>query len=97
MNYSQGITPAGAEVPTDAGDSLKTLLSQVVSVLGRRLDLPEYGPDDDFFASGGTSFLAALCSSDLRKLGISVAIQDLFVAKTPRALAEQINQKQEVS
>jgi Phosphopantetheine attachment site len=71
-------------------ESVDALVAEVVAVLGRRLEAASYGPDDDFFTQGGTSFLAALCTADLRKRGITVAVQDLFVATTPRALAYRI-------
>ncbi|MEU6194000.1 phosphopantetheine-binding protein [Streptomyces sp. NPDC047061] len=62
----------------------------IADVFGRRLDGASVDPDDDFFQRGGSSFLAALCTAELRKQGIVLAIQDIFVAPTPRSLALRI-------
>ncbi|NUP49827.1 MAG: hypothetical protein HOW97_21320 [Catenulispora sp.] len=72
------------------------LADRVAAVFGKRLDVPDYGPDDDFFGRGGSSFLAALCVADLKKAGLTLAIQDVFLAKTPRAVAERIAAPQKV-
>lgn len=66
------------------------LIPQITDVFQRRLDSAELGPDDDFFHHGGSSFLAALCTSDLRKKGVVLSIQDLFLAPSARALAVRV-------
>ncbi|MEU7340201.1 phosphopantetheine-binding protein [Streptomyces sp. NPDC007074] len=63
---------------------------QITEVFQRRLDSSELGPDDDFFHRGGSSFLAALCTADLRKKGMVLSIQDLFLAPSAKALATRV-------
>ena len=70
--------------------SVEELVQRIVDVFERRLDCASLGPDDDFFQRGGSSFLAALCTAELRKQGIVLAIQDIFVATTPQSLALRI-------
>lgn len=84
----------GDEPETDG--SPDALLSQIVTVFASRLESTTCGHDDDFFVQGGTSFLAAVCVSDLRKKGVLLTLQDLFIAKTPRELAHRIQPLQKV-
>jgi len=56
---------------------------------------PEIAVDDDFFtALGGDSLAAALCISVLREdpATASLAVRDLYEARTPEALARRIQQ-----
>ncbi|GAA1983330.1 phosphopantetheine-binding protein [Catenulispora subtropica] len=81
----------------DSGDAPDGgLVPLIAAVFGRRLQVPDFGADDDFFGRGGSSFLAALCVADLKKAGLRLAIQDVFLAKTPRAVAERIESPQKV-
>jgi thioesterase domain-containing protein/acyl carrier protein len=58
----------------------------------RVLDVPEVSPDDDFFALGGHSILAAqLFALIERELGCSVPLAALYDAATPRALASVLS------
>ncbi|MEO6088252.1 MAG: methyltransferase [Umezawaea sp.] len=72
--------------PVAAGTSVLDLIREVYSA---RLGKP-CGPDDNFFALGGESFIAAMCVRDLRERGMTVAIRDLFTHNTPRTLAERL-------
>lgn len=74
----------------DSGIGVDTLIPQITEVFQRRLDAAQFGPDDDFFRHGGSSFLAALCTADLRKRGVALSIQDLFLAPSARALAARV-------
>jgi hypothetical protein len=69
---------------------------RIAAVFGRRLEVVGFGVDDDFFGRGGSSFLAALCVADLKKAGVRLAIQDVFLGKTPRAVAERLESPQRV-
>ncbi|QIS05495.1 amino acid adenylation domain-containing protein [Nocardia brasiliensis] len=51
------------------------------------LELDSIGPDDDFFALGGHSLTAMRLVGRLRRLGVRVAITDVFDAPTARTLA----------
>lgn len=51
------------------------------------------GPDDNFFAIGGNSFNAAICVHELRRIGHSVSLRDLFECKTAAELAARIDSR----
>jgi thioesterase domain-containing protein/acyl carrier protein len=58
----------------------------------RVLNVPEIAPDDDFFALGGHSILAAqLFASIERELGCTAPLATLYDAATPRALASVLS------
>jgi len=86
---NDGRAPRGSEQKA-SDTSVEELVQRIADVFGRRLDCASLGPDDDFFQRGGSSFLAALCTAELRKQGITLAIQDIFVASTPQSLALRI-------
>ncbi|WP_067716001.1 amino acid adenylation domain-containing protein [Nocardia yamanashiensis] len=54
------------------------------------LSLLSVGPDDDFFAAGGHSLTAVRLVGRLRRAGMEVVLDDVFEARTPRALASRI-------
>lgn len=54
------------------------------------LSIPEIGLDEDFFAAGGHSLTAVRLIGRLRRAGITVVLDDVFAAPTPRALAARI-------
>ncbi|GAA2048412.1 hypothetical protein GCM10009839_62470 [Catenulispora yoronensis] len=83
-------------VSGSASTSVDELVLLIAGVFGRRLEVPDFGADDDFFGRGGSSFLAALCVAELKKAGLALAIQDVFLGKTPRAVAERIESLQKV-
>ncbi|MEU3603540.1 amino acid adenylation domain-containing protein, partial [Streptomyces sp. NPDC006798] len=63
----------------------------VTGVLADVLGVPEFAPDDDFFAFGGHSLLASRVVARLRRaLGAECAIRDVFEARTARVLAERL-------
>ena len=68
------------------------LLHAILPLWQRVLDVPEVSPDDDFFALGGHSILAAqLFALIERELGCSVPLATLYDAATPRALASVLS------
>jgi amino acid adenylation domain-containing protein len=82
-----GSTEAAAEAtddPVRADPVLAETLGIVRAVLGRQ----DIGPDDDFFAVGGHSLLAAELSMRLgARFGTSVPLREVIDHPTPRALA----------
>ncbi|MFE6049794.1 amino acid adenylation domain-containing protein [Kitasatospora sp. NPDC056446] len=77
--------PASAPVDTPTGHA-------VVDLWRELLDDPGVGPDDDFFARGGHSLIAARMLVRVKeRLGTEMRISDLLAAPTARALAARID------
>ncbi|MEU8778365.1 amino acid adenylation domain-containing protein [Streptomyces sp. NPDC048606] len=76
----------GTDTPaTDpAGDAALTAL---VGILTATLPGVEVDADTDFFRAGGDSILAITVVNRARALGLPIAPRDVFLLKTPRALA----------
>ena len=56
------------------------------------LEIPQIGPDDDFFQMGGSSLLALSLQMEAEKKGKHLNYSDIFDYPTPRLLAEKTNQ-----
>lgn len=64
----------------------------VTEAMAAVLEVPEPGPDDDFFALGGHSLLAIRLVLGLRRaFGIEMTVAELFADRTPAALAARID------
>ncbi|MFI6846749.1 acyl carrier protein [Kitasatospora sp. NBC_00085] len=69
--------------PTAVEETLRELFAQVLELDGRQISL-----DDDFFSLGGHSQLAIRLAALARKrLGVKVAVADVFSAPTVAGLA----------
>ncbi|MEU3708482.1 non-ribosomal peptide synthetase [Streptomyces catenulae] len=75
------------DAPVAVTDSV---LDALTGVFADALSLPEAGADTDFFAAGGDSIVAITVVNRARALGVPIAPRDVFVLKTPRALAESV-------
>ncbi|BDB61763.1 dimodular nonribosomal peptide synthase [Rhodococcus sp. RDE2] len=63
----------------------------VAGVFAEVLGVERVGADDDFFALGGNSLLAVRVASQLKKYGLTMKLQWLFVDSTPAGLAERLD------
>ncbi|GGU24595.1 non-ribosomal peptide synthetase [Lentzea flava] len=70
--------PVGSEAPA---------LAALVEVFAAALPGSSVDADTDFFAAGGDSIIAIGVVNRARALGVRFAPRDLFLCKTPRALA----------
>ncbi|MFH8610169.1 amino acid adenylation domain-containing protein [Streptomyces sp. NPDC018029] len=80
---------AGDAVPADvAGDSV---LAALVGIFSETLPGDTTADaDTDFFAAGGDSIVAITVINRARALGLRIAPRDVFLFRTPRALAEHL-------
>ncbi|WP_326700403.1 amino acid adenylation domain-containing protein [Streptomyces sp. NBC_01754] len=70
------------------GGEPRTARERVVrDVFAAVLGAPEVRTDDDFFALGGDSILSIQLVSRIRKAGLAVTPRDVFVHRTPEAVA----------
>ncbi|MBP2348252.1 amino acid adenylation domain-containing protein/non-ribosomal peptide synthase protein (TIGR01720 family) [Streptomyces cinnamonensis] len=77
---------AGAEHETPAV-SPDTALAALVDIFTDTLPAAAVDADCDFFRAGGDSILAITVVNRARALGIAIAPRDVFLLRTPRALA----------
>ncbi|MFI6945715.1 amino acid adenylation domain-containing protein [Streptomyces sp. NPDC050422] len=68
-------------------------LAALVGVFGDVLPGSTVDADTDFFMAGGDSILAITVINRARALGLLIAPRDVFLFKTPRALAEQLDSR----
>ncbi|PKV77615.1 amino acid adenylation domain-containing protein [Nocardia fluminea] len=66
------------------------LVSVIRTAMSAVLSVSDIGPDDDFFRAGGHSLTAVRVMGRLRRAGLTVVLDDVFEAPTPRALADRI-------
>ncbi|WP_211336287.1 amino acid adenylation domain-containing protein [Nocardia tenerifensis] len=77
--------PALPRVPGSAANT--DVLEAIRECSASVLEVESVGADDDFFALGGHSLTAMRLVGQLRRVGIRVAITDVFDAPTPSELA----------
>ncbi|MEU7827689.1 non-ribosomal peptide synthase/polyketide synthase [Nonomuraea sp. NPDC049129] len=80
-------SPARAAVVGDAGGSPVAVLRALYAEV---LRLDGVGPDDDFFVLGGDSIIAIQLVNLARRRSLRLSPRDVFVHRTPAALAEAI-------
>ncbi|MEU2608430.1 condensation domain-containing protein [Streptomyces albus] len=65
--------------------------ARVCALWARVLELPRVGLDDNFFQLGGRSLTAVrVVRAVLAEFGVSLSVQQVFEAPTPRAFAERV-------
>ncbi|MFB7921153.1 amino acid adenylation domain-containing protein, partial [Streptomyces sp. NPDC056081] len=86
--------PPTAEVPAGRGELTGTegefALDTLVDVFARTLPGVAVDADTDFFGAGGDSIVAITLINRARTLGLPLTPRDVFLHKTPRALAEHL-------
>ncbi|MFD5069821.1 amino acid adenylation domain-containing protein [Streptomyces sp. NPDC058369] len=77
-------------VPAPAADSAVAALTAVFAEVLPGAVVDE---DTDFFMAGGDSIVAITVINRARALGLAIAPRDVFLCKTPRALAEELRSR----
>ncbi|MFJ8111323.1 amino acid adenylation domain-containing protein [Streptomyces sp. NPDC096132] len=80
------VDPSG-DTPVAAGD---TALAALVGVFAETLPGAAVDADTDFFRAGGDSIVAITVINRARALGLPIAPRDVFLLRTPRALAAHL-------
>ncbi|GIF72989.1 Pls/PosA family non-ribosomal peptide synthetase [Asanoa siamensis] len=75
-----------------AGEELEGTQGWLAECWGDILGVPPTGPDDDFFASGGSSLSAAQLVTLLRGRYPSASVNDVYQHPTLRALARRLDE-----
>ncbi|MEU1405881.1 amino acid adenylation domain-containing protein [Streptomyces sp. NPDC005728] len=84
---SRDATPAAASDSVNENDSV---LAALVDLFAQTLPGSEVDGDTDFFRAGGDSIVAITVINRARALGLTIAPRDVFLFRTPRALAEHL-------
>ncbi|PSK59678.1 MULTISPECIES: non-ribosomal peptide synthetase [Streptomyces] len=80
-------TPSAEPAPHGGNDSV---LATLVGLFAETLPGSAPDADTDFFAAGGDSIVAITVINRARAAGLPVAPRDVFLLRTPRALAEHL-------
>ncbi|MFD5141182.1 amino acid adenylation domain-containing protein [Streptomyces sp. NPDC058378] len=84
---------AAAEAVPHATASGPALAALVEIFAGALPGSPAVDGDTDFFMAGGDSIVAITVINRARALGLSIAPRDVFLFRTPRALAEHLGSR----
>ncbi|MEU1935481.1 amino acid adenylation domain-containing protein [Streptomyces coeruleorubidus] len=87
--YQFAASPRGAtshDAPADENSAVAAL----VDIFTQTLPGTAVDADTDFFHAGGDSIIAITVVNRARTLGLPIAPRDVFLHKTPRALAEHL-------
>ncbi|MFB6846403.1 amino acid adenylation domain-containing protein [Streptomyces sp. NPDC056373] len=87
--YQRAAPPRGA-TSHDAPADEHSALAMLVEVFTQTLPGTAVDADTDFFRAGGDSIIAITVVNRARTLGLPIAPKDVFLLKTPRALAEHL-------
>ncbi|MDX3129588.1 amino acid adenylation domain-containing protein [Streptomyces europaeiscabiei] len=87
--------PWTATDPRHLGDPVSpqpgaSALAALVGIFAETLSGSEVDADTDFFRAGGDSIVAITVINRARALGLPIAPRDVFLLRTPRALAEHL-------
>ncbi|MFF6875853.1 amino acid adenylation domain-containing protein [Streptomyces sp. NPDC012474] len=87
--YHCAAPPRGATSHNPPADD-NAPVSALVDIFRRTLPGSDVTADTDFFRAGGDSIVAITVVNRARALGLPIAPRDVFLLKTPRALAEHL-------
>ncbi|MFE1941188.1 amino acid adenylation domain-containing protein [Streptomyces massasporeus] len=87
--YQLAAPPRGATSPHPPTDET-TATAALTKIFTETLPGASVDADTDFFRAGGDSIIAITVVNRARALGLPVAPRDVFLLKTPRALAEHL-------
>ncbi|MFG2679656.1 amino acid adenylation domain-containing protein [Streptomyces sp. NPDC048392] len=83
--------PAGPTPPARGASNVNdSVLAALVGLFAETLPGSAPDADTDFFTAGGDSIVAITVINRARALGLPVAPRDVFLLRTPRALAEHL-------
>nr|WP_119611408.1 non-ribosomal peptide synthetase [Streptomyces acidiscabies] len=82
-----GIAASGGSVDAPAPEALAAL----ISIFADTLPGTDIDADTDFFRAGGDSIVAITVINRARALGLAIAPRDVFLLRTPRALAGRVS------
>ncbi|WP_378788639.1 amino acid adenylation domain-containing protein [Nonomuraea fastidiosa] len=85
-----GQADAASSHPSPA-PGVEAVVSALVGVFAETLPGVEVDADTDFFRAGGDSIVAIALVNRARALGLPVTPREVFLFKTPRALAEHLD------
>ncbi|MFJ8854060.1 amino acid adenylation domain-containing protein [Streptomyces sp. NPDC102437] len=85
-----GLVATADTIPVAASDSALTAL---VGIFAETLPGVAVDADTDFFGAGGDSIVAITVINRARALGLPIAPRDVFLLKTPRALAGHLGKR----
>ncbi|MER6446528.1 amino acid adenylation domain-containing protein [Streptomyces venezuelae] len=86
---AQHVGPQGGPAAA-TGPATGSALSALVDIFTATLPGTAVDGDSDFFRAGGDSILAITVVNRARALGLAIAPRDVFLLRTPRALAEHL-------
>ncbi|MFF0002816.1 amino acid adenylation domain-containing protein [Streptomyces tibetensis] len=87
--YQRAAPPRGATSPNAPADET-TAVAALTKIFTETLPGASVDADTDFFRAGGDSIIAITVVNRARTLGLPIAPKDVFLLKTPRALAEHL-------
>ncbi|MGW2474301.1 amino acid adenylation domain-containing protein [Streptomyces sp. NPDC001665] len=84
---------AATEPEADPAPGCDSSLAALTAIFAEVLPGTAVHEDTDFFMAGGDSILAITVINRARALGLAIAPRDVFLRKTPRALAEELRSR----
>ncbi|WP_116113529.1 non-ribosomal peptide synthetase [Austwickia chelonae] len=88
----EALTRNAAQEPARSA-ATGSVLGTLIDIFAHTLGHPDTDADTDFFAAGGDSIVAITVVNRARANGLSITPRDLFLFKTPAALADQLAER----